>query len=124
MEISRILALDSWGADQSNDFSEPRISHLPKHRKAAKIINLQCHVFLMNSNILMFHDRVLFFVSFIMVQPVKNLPAMQETQVLSLCWEDSPGEENDYPLQYSCLKNSMDGGAWWAPVHGVTKSRT
>ena len=28
------------------------------------------------------------------------------------------------PLQYSCLENPMDGGAWWAAVHGVTKSRT
>ena len=28
------------------------------------------------------------------------------------------------PLQYSCLENSMDGGAWWATVHGVAKSRT
>ena len=31
---------------------------------------------------------------------------------------------NGTPLQYSCLKNPMDGGAWWAAVHGVTKSRT
>ena len=31
---------------------------------------------------------------------------------------------NGNPLQYSCLENSMDGGAWWATVHGVTKSRT
>ena len=38
--------------------------------------------------------------------------------------ERSPGEENGNPLQYSCLENSMDGGAWWAAVHGVTKSRT
>ena len=36
----------------------------------------------------------------------------------------SPGEGNGNPLQYSCLKNSMDRGARWAPVHGVTKSRT
>ena len=36
----------------------------------------------------------------------------------------SPGGENDYPLQYSCLENSMDRGAWWATVHGVTKSQT
>ena len=36
----------------------------------------------------------------------------------------SPGEWNDNLLQYSCLENSMDGGAWWATVHGVTKSRT
>ena len=34
------------------------------------------------------------------------------------------GEENGNPLQYSCLDNSMDGGAWWATVHGVAKSRT
>ena len=36
----------------------------------------------------------------------------------------SPEGGNGYPLQYSCLENSMDGGAWWATVHGVTKSRT
>ena len=36
----------------------------------------------------------------------------------------SPGEGNGHPLQYSCLENSMDGGAWWATVHGVSKSRT
>ena len=34
----------------------------------------------------------------------------------------SPGEGNGNPLQYSCLENSMDGGAWWATVHGVGKS--
>ena len=36
----------------------------------------------------------------------------------------SPGEGNGYPLQNSCLKNSMDRGAWLATVHGVTKSWT
>ena len=36
----------------------------------------------------------------------------------------SPGEGNGYPLQYSCLENSMDREAWWATVHGVTRSRT
>ena len=34
------------------------------------------------------------------------------------------GEGNGTPLQYSCLENPMDGGAWWAIVHGVSKSRT
>ena len=34
----------------------------------------------------------------------------------------SPEEGNGNPLQYSCLENSMDQGAWWATVHGVTKS--
>ena len=36
----------------------------------------------------------------------------------------SPGEGNGNPLQYSCLENPMDGGAWQATVHGVAKSRT
>ena len=36
----------------------------------------------------------------------------------------SPGEGNGNPLQYSCLENSMDGGAWLATVHGVAESRT
>ena len=36
----------------------------------------------------------------------------------------SLGEGNGYPLQYSCLENSMDIGAWQATVHGVTKSQT
>ena len=54
---------------------------------------------------------------------VKNLPAMQkkkkqEMQVQSL------GGGNGNPLQYSCLGNSMDRGAWWAIVHGVTKTWT
>ena len=34
------------------------------------------------------------------------------------------GEGNGTPLQYSCLENPMDGGAWWAAVHGVAQSRT
>ena len=34
------------------------------------------------------------------------------------------GEGNGSPLQYSCLENPMDGGAWWATVHGVARSRT
>ena len=36
----------------------------------------------------------------------------------------SPGEGTGNPLQYSCLKNPMDRGAWWATVHGVAKSQT
>ena len=58
-----------------------------------------------------------------MAQTVKNLLAMQETQVQSLGQEDSPGEGNGNPLQYSCLEKSMDRGTWWAAVHGVAKSR-
>ena len=57
-------------------------------------------------------------------QVVKNLPAMQETWGSIPGSERSPGEGNGNPLQYSCLENPMDGGAWWATVHGVAKSRT
>ena len=53
--------------------------------------------------------------------------ATQETRVPSLVWEDPMclgGEGNGALLQCSCLENPMDGGAWWAAVHGVMKSRT
>ena len=36
----------------------------------------------------------------------------------------NPGEGNGTPLQYSCLENPMDGGAWWAAVRGVARSQT
>ena len=49
---------------------------------------------------------------------------MQETQVQPLSWEDPLEKENGNPLQYSCLENPMDGVAWKAAVHGVTKSWT
>ena len=55
-------------------------------------------------------------------QTVKRLPAMRETRGSNP--GRSPGEGNGNPLQYSCLENFMDGGAWWATVHGVAKSRT
>ena len=60
----------------------------------------------------------------LVAQMVKNVPAMQETWVQSLGQEDSPGEGHGNPLQYSCLGNPMDRGAWWATVHGIAKSRT
>ena len=51
--------------------------------------------------------------------------AMQETQVQSLGWEDSPGEGNSNPLQYSCLENSIgQRNLVGYTVHGVTKSQT
>ena len=62
-----------------------------------------------------------------MAQPVKYLPATdeaQEMQVPSLGWEDPLEGENFNPLQYSCLKNPMDRGAWQAIVQRVAKSQT
>ena len=55
---------------------------------------------------------------------VKNPPTMQETWVRSLGQEDPLEKGNGNPLQYSCLGNPMDRGAWWATVHSITKSWT
>ena len=56
---------------------------------------------------------------------VKNLPAnagdARDVGLISGLGR-SPGGRNGNTLQYSCLENSMDRGAWWATVHGVTKS--
>ena len=54
-----------------------------------------------------------------MAQLVKNLPAMQESWVRTLGWEDPLEKGKGYPLQYSGLENSMD-----CIEHGVAKSRT
>ena len=66
-----------------------------------------------------FHTEV-----FLVAQMVKNPHAMQETRVQPLSQEDPPGEQNGNPLQYSCLENFIDRGAWWATVHGVEESDT
>ena len=62
----------------------------------------------------------------LLVQTVKNLPAVQETgdQCRRSGSRGSTGGRNSNPLQYYCLENSMDRGACWATVHGVTKSQT
>ena len=58
---------------------------------------------------------------------VKNLPANAgdagDIGLISR-FRRSPGEGNGTPLQYSCLENPMDGGAWKAAVHGITEGRT
>ena len=53
---------------------------------------------------------------------VKSSSAMQETWVRSLDRENSPGEGNGYPLQYSCLENPKDRGAWQATLWGCIES--
>ena len=54
----------------------------------------------------------------------KNSPANTGDAGLIPGLERSPGEGNGNPLQYSCLENPMDRGAWWATVHGVAKRQT
>ena len=62
-----------------------------------------------------------------MMLVVKNLPAnagdIRDVGLIPGSGR-SPGGGNGNPLQYSCLGNPMDRGAWWATVHGVAKSRT
>ena len=55
---------------------------------------------------------------------VKNLPANAEGMGVIAGWGRSPGEGNGSPLQYTCLGNPTDRGAWRAAIHGVTKSQT
>ena len=55
---------------------------------------------------------------------VKNLPANARDAGLIPGSGRPPGEGNGTPLQYSCLENSMDGGAWWAIVHEVAEADT
>ena len=68
-----------------------------------------------------------------LTQPNTRLPGGSEVKASACNARDlgsipgsgrSPGEGNGNPLQYSCLENPMEGGAWWATVHGVAKSWT
>ena len=63
------------------------------------------------------------------VQMVKNPPAnagdvREKDHRFDPCFGTTPGGRHGNPFQYSCLENPMDRGAWWATVHGVTKSQT
>ena len=60
----------------------------------------------------------------LVAQREKNLPAVQETQVRSLGWEDPLEKEMATHSSLLAWKNPMDRGAWWAAAHGVSKSPT
>ena len=81
---------------------------------------------------LWFEFRVFYWLTFsyikrasLVIQMVKNLSA-GDIDVVGFIpgSRRSPGEGNDYSLQYSCLENSMDRGAWQAIIHGVERSQT
>ena len=95
-----------------------------------KNIEVHCHFLLHSSTVITtFPDYFLFAGSL----PEKHLSGGSDSKA-SACNAGgpgssprsgrSPGEGNGNPLQHSCLENPMDGGAWEATVHGVTKSRT
>ena len=65
----------------------------------------------------------------VLISPFCFSPPPLHSTVFNLCGllfggSLKKGEGNGTPLQYSCLENPMDGGAWWAAVHGVAKRRT
>ena len=65
------------------------------------------------------------FVLIIFAHDVNMQLTSSSTEYLGFsCLNPVFGEGNGNPLQYSCLENPIDGGAWWAAVHGVAKSRT
>ena len=82
--------------------------------------------------VLCFYFKLLFFFNCSIIPFVSLLAQWQRSHLLmEERWVWSLGQEDllekemaTYSLQYSCLENSMDGGAWWATVHGVAKSRT
>ena len=85
--------------------------------------NLKCVYF--DRKVISICYLVVIFLASLVAQRIKHLPAMLETQVRSLAWEDPLEMEMDgNPLQYSCLENPMDRGAWKATVHWVAKSQT
>ena len=59
------------------------------------------------------------FLQFVVIHTVKGFGLINKPEV-----DGFLGEGNGTPLQYSCLENPMDRGAWWVAVHGVAKSRT
>ena len=66
-----------------------------------------------------FEDHILYLKGFLSGTVVKNMPTNAEDAVLIPGWGRYPGEGNDNPLQYSCLGNLMDRGAWQATVHRI-----
>ena len=60
----------------------------------------------------------------LVAQLVKNPPANAGDSDSIPASGRPPGEGIGYPLQYSCLENPMDRGAWWTMAHGVAKSQT
>ena len=80
---------------------------------AIKELNLSHHI---PSN------QIQTFILFPSSSAVKNPPASAGNSTSIPGLERSPGEGNGHPLQFSCLGNPMERGAWWATVHGVAKS--
>ena len=77
-----------------------------------------------HSMVPVYHYLLEFHWASLVAQVVKNLPANEGVMGLIPGSGRYPGKGNGNPLQYSCLENSMDRGAWRATVHAVTQSWT
>ena len=106
---------------KSMDISLRKLWEMVKDREASGVT---AHGVTESQRWLSHWTRAIHITIFLISQMVNTPSAMQETPVQCLGQEDSPGEGNGNLLQYSCLENTMDRGAWWAIVHGVTKSWT
>ena len=77
---------------------------------------------ILNTTELLIKEWIISCEDFLGGSEIKNPPANAGDMGSVPGLERSSGEGNGNPLQYFCLKNSTDRGAWWAPVHGVEKS--
>ena len=88
-----------------------------------KILFRCCHEPFFVSTILAIYCKMIY-MSSLVAQTLKRLPTMRETRAPSAGLGRSPGEGSGNPLQYSCLENQKDEGAWRVTVPGVAKSWT
>ena len=75
-------------------------------------------------NLLWQVEKVLSYMSFILPEKINRKMYKWQHWEFLVKYSDLSGEGNCNSLQYSCLENPMDGGAWWTAVHGVAKSQT
>ena len=127
------LAQSQWGASQFSSvqsLSRVRLFATPWDCSAS---GFPVHHQLQSLLKIMSIESVILFNYLIFCHPLLLLPSISPSirvfsneLVLRIRWPKywSLGEGNSTPLQYSCLENPMDGGAWWATVHSVTKSWT
>ena len=104
-EVDRSLMSVEWFEDHKEGYHQKDVSHM---LETAKDLNFQ--IYKMRRRILIPWDAFLLMIKRVFMFEVLNTVGL--------------AEGNGTPLQYSCLENPMDGGAWWSAVHGVAKSRT
>ena len=111
-------------ASTSSPFTQDLNPDLSCSKAFCTTDHLNCYSFIVISYCIRFDRKIHVLVGFPSGSVVKNLPANARDVGLISGLGRSPGEGNGNPLQYSCLENPMDRGAWRATVHGVAKGWT